>query len=162
MYFSTYLPVLTAAAAGLSAALPHIPAPIAAPRAVCQELAPQAIGLPINYNVTNTVHPAVQFVFPGTTAGPGPCTLVAKFPAGTPIRSSGNDLVNVVSVGGGAIVGTLRFTSAPNVDTLTTINSFACEDVMAYQLEISGDQEGWVYFQETTDAGLFMEVGDSC
>jgi hypothetical protein len=159
MQFTT-IALSTLAAAGLSSASPLR----AAPRAACLEQAPSALGFPINYDITPTTKPAVSFNIPANSVGP--CSLVAKFPAGYPITSSGATLVNVRATSGdaaGAIVGTLTFASSPNGPTFTTINSFACKTVMSYQLELSNtEQAGEVSFQEIQDAGLFMEVGDQC
>ncbi|KAI0134634.1 hypothetical protein BJ170DRAFT_679516 [Xylariales sp. AK1849] len=159
MHFTTTL-LSAVALTGLGVAEPLR----ATPRAACLEQPPSALGFPINYNISNTVSPAVTFQIPPSSVGP--CTLVAKFPAGYPIQSSGYDLVNVRATNGdaaGAVVGTLRFVSAPSTATFTVVNSFACRDVMGYQLEIaSQEQEGWVAFSEIQGAGLFMEVGDQC
>ncbi|KAK9782821.1 hypothetical protein SCAR479_01164 [Seiridium cardinale] len=155
MYFTANV-VSALAIVGLASAAPS-------KRAPCLEQPPSSIGFPINYNISTTFSPAASFQIPPNSAGP--CTLVAKFPAGYPITSSGADLVNVRATNGnapGSLVGTLRFQSAPNTATQTVINSFACQDVMAYQLEIADGGQGWVAFQEVQGAGLFMEVGDSC
>ncbi|KAI0179241.1 hypothetical protein GGR52DRAFT_297822 [Hypoxylon sp. FL1284] len=125
--------------------------------AACLEQPPATIGYPINYDITPERSDAVSFQIPPDSVGP--CQLVATFPAGYDIESTGSDLVNVTAIGGpapGALVGALRFRAG----TTTVINSFACRDVMAYELAIAhGDGE--VKFQQLAeDAGLFMYVGD--
>ncbi|KAI1778176.1 hypothetical protein F4818DRAFT_288464 [Hypoxylon cercidicola] len=124
--------------------------------AACLEQPPSALGFPINYDITPSRSDAVSFQIPAGAGGP--CTLVAKFPAGYPIVSTGADLVNVTALDGpapGALVGALRFRAG----TTTVINSFACRDVMAYELAIA-QGDGEVKFSEVQGAGLFMEVGD--
>ncbi|OTB08974.1 hypothetical protein M426DRAFT_7006 [Hypoxylon sp. CI-4A] len=123
----------------------------------CFEQAPSALGFPINFDITPTRPNAISFLVGAEHTGP--CTLVAKFPAGYPITSTGSDLVNVTALDGpaqGALVGALRFRAD---GTTTVINSFVCADVMAYELAIA-QGEGEVRFSEIQGAGLFMEVGD--
>ncbi|KAI4862054.1 hypothetical protein F4820DRAFT_38220 [Hypoxylon rubiginosum] len=126
--------------------------------ATCLEQAPSALGFPINYDITPSRSDAVSFQIPPNSAGP--CQLVAKFPAGYPVFSVGDDLVNVTALDGpapGALVGSLRFRAG----TTTVINSFGCRDVMAYELALANpDGNGEVSFSEIQGAGLFMEVGD--
>lgn len=156
MYFNT-IAISALAAAGFSSAAP------AERRAPCLVQPPSTIGFPINYNISTSFSPAVSFQIPPNSVGP--CQLVAKFPAGYPISHSGSDLVNVRATNGnaqGSVVGTLRFMSSPGSPTRTVINSFSCSTVMSYQLEIADGNPGWVAFQDTLDAGLFMEVGDAC
>ncbi|KAI1850612.1 hypothetical protein JX265_004322 [Neoarthrinium moseri] len=160
MYSSTLSLTAFLAAAGLSAATPIVNS-----RAVCLEQAPASIGFPINFSITPTNSPLVSFNVPPNSVGP--CSLVAKFPAGYPITSSGSNLVNVIAVGGpapGALVGSVRFASSPDQRTFTTINSFACRPYMEFRLEISRDQAnpGSVAFQEVQGAGLFLDIGDNC
>ncbi|KAI6082578.1 hypothetical protein F4821DRAFT_246799 [Hypoxylon rubiginosum] len=143
----------TAAATLLALAAPSLVS------AACLEQPPSALGFPINYDITSSRSDAVSFQIPPNSVGP--CQLVAKFPAGYPIVSTGDDLVNVTALDGpapGALVGALRFRAG----TTTVINSFACRDVMAYELAIANPTEGWseVKFSEIQGAGLFMEVGD--
>ncbi|KAI1211667.1 uncharacterized protein F4807DRAFT_397892 [Annulohypoxylon truncatum] len=124
--------------------------------ATCLVQAPAAIGFPINYDITPSRSDAVSFEIPAGSVGP--CALVATFPAGYPITSTGSDLVNVTALDGpaaGSLVGALRFRAG----TTTVINSFACADVMSYELAIA-QGEGEVAFSEVQGAGLFMEVGD--
>ncbi len=88
----------------------------------------------------------------------GPCSLVATFPAGYSIASSGNAQVNVIAVDGpapGAIVGTTTFASQPNANTYTTINSFACRPSMSYQLTLVNPYSA-VDFAEGNGAGVIM------
>ncbi|XXH03888.1 hypothetical protein Hte_010296 [Hypoxylon texense] len=144
MQFTTAAATLLALAASASAA--------------CLEQAPSAIGFPINYDITPTRSDAVTFQIPPDSAGP--CQLVAKFPAGYPVVSTGDDLVDVRAVDGpaaGALVGSLRFRPGAT----TVVNSFACRDVMSYELALANPEgDGEVRFSEIQGAGLFMEVGD--
>ncbi|ETS81626.1 hypothetical protein PFICI_06628 [Pestalotiopsis fici W106-1] len=133
-------------------------------RRSCYERAPSVIQMDLN--VTIVFSPVLYFDVPRGELR-GPCTLVAKFPAGYPISSSGDDLVNVVAASGehdGAVVGVLRFVSAPNVPTVTVVGTFECDGVMDYQLEIadSATEANWVSFEQDEDAGLFLEIGDRC
>ncbi|KAI1443514.1 hypothetical protein F5Y02DRAFT_420002 [Annulohypoxylon stygium] len=124
--------------------------------ATCLVQAPSAIGFPINYDITPERSDAVSFQIPPNSVGP--CALIATFPADYPITSTGSDLVNVTALDGpvaGSLVGALRFRAG----TTVTINSFACRDVMSYELAIA-QGEGEVKFSEVQGAGLFMEVGD--
>ncbi|KAI1400063.1 hypothetical protein F4819DRAFT_509669 [Hypoxylon fuscum] len=142
MYFTAVAATLVTLAASASAA--------------CLEQAPSAIGFPINFDITPERSDAVSFQIPPNSVGP--CTLVAKFPAGYPITSTGSDLVNVAAVDGpapGALVGALRFRAG----TTVVVNSFACRDVMSYELSIA-QGDGEVKFSEIQGAGLFMDVGD--
>ncbi|KAI2469480.1 hypothetical protein F4781DRAFT_217406 [Annulohypoxylon bovei var. microspora] len=124
--------------------------------AACLQQAPAALGFPINYDITPSRSDFATFEIPPNSVGP--CTLVATFPAGYPITSTGSDLVNVTAVDGpaaGSLVGALRFRAGGK----TFVNSFACRDVMTYELAIAlGDGE--VAFSEVQGAGLFMDVGD--
>ncbi|KAI1140538.1 hypothetical protein F5Y05DRAFT_321059 [Hypoxylon sp. FL0543] len=142
MRFTTIAATVIAAAASASAA--------------CLEQAPSALGFPINFDITPSRPNTISFQIPPNSAGP--CQLVAKFPDGYPITSTGSDLVNVVALDGpaqGALVGSLRFRPG----TKTFVNSFACRDVMTYELEIA-QGTGEVKFSEVQGAGLFMDVGD--
>ncbi|KAI0383233.1 hypothetical protein F5Y04DRAFT_31024 [Hypomontagnella monticulosa] len=124
--------------------------------AACLEQPPSAIGFPINFDISTTRSDAISFQIPPNSVGP--CQLIAKFPAGYPITSTGSDLVNVTALDGpapGALVGALRF----RPDTKVFINSFACRDIMSYELAIA-QGEGEVKFSEIAGAGLFMDVGD--
>lgn len=124
--------------------------------ATCLVQAPSAIGFPIIYDITPERSDAVSFQIPPNSVGP--CALIATFPADYPITSTGSDLVNVTALDGpvaGSLVGALRFRAG----TTVTINSFACRDVMSYELAIA-QGEGEVKFSEVQGAGLFMEVGD--
>ncbi|KAI2606501.1 uncharacterized protein GGS25DRAFT_524166 [Hypoxylon fragiforme] len=144
MFFNTPTTLLLAIAAASSAS------------AQCLSQPPSSIGFPINYSITPTRSDAVSFQIPPNSVGP--CTLVARFPAGYPIVSTGSDLVNVTAVDGpapGALVGALRFRAG----TTTVVNSFACRDVMSYELSIA-QGEGEVSFAEIQGAGLFMDVGN--
>ena len=88
----------------------------------------------------------------------GPCSLVATFPAGFPIASSGQTQVNVIDKDGpvaGAIVGTVTFASQPNAPTFVTINSFACRPTMSYTLQLAGT-DGAVDFAEGNGAGVAL------
>ncbi|KAI2638788.1 hypothetical protein GGS26DRAFT_587556 [Hypomontagnella submonticulosa] len=139
----------TAIAASLIAAA-------ASASAACLEQAPSTIGFPINFDITTTRTDAMSFQIPPNSVGP--CQLIAKFPAGYPMTSTGSDLVNVRALDGpapGALVGSLRFRPGTKV----FINSFACRPVMSYELSIA-QGEGEVKFQEIAGAGLFMDVGD--
>jgi hypothetical protein len=117
-----------------------------------------------NYQITQTVKPVLTFYPPA--GSPGPCSLVAKFPAGyAGISNTGYSLVNVFSIGGpapGALVGTLRFRSSPSEPTYVTVNSFSCRQTMSYRLEIADGNVGSVAFSEVPGAGLFMIAGDPC
>ncbi|KAI2625741.1 hypothetical protein GGR54DRAFT_629246 [Hypoxylon sp. NC1633] len=142
MRFSTITATLAAAASTVAAA--------------CLEQPPSALGFPINFDITPERSDAISFQIPPNSVGP--CTLVAKFPADYPVTSTGSDLVNVTALDGpapGALVGALRFRAGERV----TVNSFACRDVMTYELAIA-QGEGEVSFAEIQGAGLFMEVGD--
>ncbi|KAI1462580.1 hypothetical protein F4805DRAFT_452407 [Annulohypoxylon moriforme] len=143
MRFSTLAaPLLTALATRVSA--------------TCLTQAPSAIGFPINYDITPSRSDFLSFQIPPNSVGP--CTLIATFPADYPITSTGSDLVNVTAIDGPApdsLVGALRFRAG----TTTTINSFACRDVMTFELAIA-QGVGEVAFSEVQGAGLFMEVGD--
>ncbi|KAI4598090.1 hypothetical protein KJ359_003899 [Pestalotiopsis sp. 9143b] len=136
------------------------------PRRSCYERAPQSGRFDLN--VTIVYSPALYFDVPrDRLRRGGPCTLVAKFPANYPIASSGDDLVNVVAASGaddGAGGGVLRFVSAPNAPTFTVVGTFECDRVMDYQLELvdQGTEANWVSFEQDEDAGLFLEIGDSC
>lgn len=124
--------------------------------AQCLEQPPSAIGFPINFDITPERTDAISFQIPPNSVGP--CTLLARFPAGYPIVSTGSDLVNVTAIDGpapGALVGALRFRAG----TTTVINSFTCRDVMSYELSIA-QGVGEVSFAEIQGAGLFMDVGD--
>jgi hypothetical protein len=93
---------------------------------------------------------------------PGPCQLEARFPADYPITTSGNGQTNVIAKDGpdpGAVVGTVTFASDEGDGRRIYINSFACEGVMGYTLELAGT-EGTVDFEGSEDAGLFMAVGN--
>ncbi|KAH6652904.1 hypothetical protein BKA67DRAFT_659563 [Truncatella angustata] len=161
MYFTSIV-VSALAAAGLASASP---ASRGSKRGPCLSQPPSSIGFPINYNISSASSPFASFLIPPNSVGP--CTLVAKFPAGYPVSTAGNPLVDFVDVNGpaaGSVVGTAHLQSSPTQATKTFINSFACRDVMAYQLKLA-PQEGsneWVAFQEIQGVGLFMEVGDSC
>ncbi|KAK0635763.1 hypothetical protein B0T17DRAFT_56785 [Bombardia bombarda] len=88
----------------------------------------------------------------------GPCSLVATFPAGYAIASSGQTQVNVIDVNGpapGSIVGTVTFASSATAPTFTTINSFACRASMQYRLALAGTQ-GAVDFAEGNGAGVAL------
>jgi len=88
----------------------------------------------------------------------GPCSLVATFPAGYPIASTGNPQVNVIDLNGpaaGSIVGTVTFASDPGAPTLRTINSFACRPDMQYRLTLAGTA-GTVDFAVGNGAGVAM------
>ena len=136
-------------------------------RVTCQIQYPQAIGFPINYNVSKTINPptervdAVTFQVPPNA--PGPCSLVASFPAGFPIQQSGASQVNFFATTGsaaGRIVGTITFESDSDEPVFRTINSFACEPVMGYEMRIASDSEdGFVAFSEVQGAGLQMLYG---
>ncbi|KAK3685405.1 hypothetical protein B0T22DRAFT_442582 [Podospora appendiculata] len=113
---------------------------------------------------TATIHlaknPAVNIpqdlAFTVPNGAGGPCSLVATFPAGYPIASSGQTQVNVFDVDGpaaGAIVGTVTFASSAAGPTFVTINSFACRPSMRYRLELAGTQ-GAVDFAEGAGAGV--------
>ncbi|KAI0885516.1 uncharacterized protein GGS22DRAFT_161119 [Annulohypoxylon maeteangense] len=143
MRFSTIATTLTTAFAGTVSS-------------TCLTQAPAAIGFPINYDITPSRSDFVTFQIPPNSVGP--CSLIATFPADYPITSTGSDLVNVTAIDGpaaGSLVGTLRFRPG----TKTFINSFACRDVMTYELAIALG-EGEVKFSEIQGAGLFMDVGD--
>ncbi|KAI1762887.1 hypothetical protein GGR53DRAFT_398724 [Hypoxylon sp. FL1150] len=126
--------------------------------AACLEQIPLTPVFPIAYEIDTTINDAVSFGIPANSVGP--CQLVAKFPAGYPIISTGSDLVNVRAVDGpaaGALVGDLRFRAG----TTTVINSFACRDVMSFELSLAEPTEGSrVSFSQIKGAGLFLEVGD--
>ncbi|KAI1104765.1 hypothetical protein F4804DRAFT_306260 [Jackrogersella minutella] len=124
--------------------------------AACLEQAPAALGFPINFDITPERSDTISFQIPPNSVGP--CTLIAKFPDGYPITSTGSDLVNVTALDGpaaGSLVGALRFRAGGK----TYVNSFACADVMTYELAIAQGQ-GEVKFSEIQGAGLFMDVGD--
>jgi hypothetical protein len=133
----------------------------------CQVQYPNSLGFPINFNISKTINPpterpnAIAFTLPPNA--PGPCSLVARFPAGYPIQQAGASAINVFAQDGpapGALVGTITFSSDPNVETVRTINSFACRTTMGFELEIASDeQDGFVAFSEVLGAGLMMEYG---
>ncbi|KAK5654870.1 hypothetical protein OQA88_6906 [Cercophora sp. LCS_1] len=92
----------------------------------------------------------------------GPCTLIATFPAGYPIASSGNAQVNVIDVNGpapGSIVGTVTFASDPSAPKTTYINSFACRANMQYKLVLATEGAGSVSFAEGNGAGIALTYG---
>lgn len=92
----------------------------------------------------------------------GPCTLIATFPAGYPISSSGNAQVNVIDVNGpspGSIVGTVTFASDPSGPTTRYINSFGCRANMQYRLVLATEGAGSVSFGEGNGAGIGMTYG---
>lgn len=92
----------------------------------------------------------------------GPCTLIATFPAGYPISSTGNAQVNVIDVNGptpGSIVGTVTFASDPSGPSTRYINSFACRANMQYQLVLATEGSGSVSFGEGNGAGVAMTYG---
>jgi hypothetical protein len=90
----------------------------------------------------------------------GPCSLVAKFPAGYAVHTTNNApvQVNVIDVDGpapGAIVGSVNFVAPGAQDSFVTINSFACRPTMTYNLQIAG-ASGHVDFVEGNGAGVYM------
>ncbi|KAK0652277.1 hypothetical protein B0T16DRAFT_454656 [Cercophora newfieldiana] len=93
---------------------------------------------------------------------PGPCTLIATFPANYPIASSGNAQVNVIDVNGpapGSIIGTVTFSSETWGPKKTYINSFACRPNMQYKLVLATEGAGSVRFAEGNGAGVALTVG---
>ncbi|ORY55284.1 uncharacterized protein BCR38DRAFT_415010 [Pseudomassariella vexata] len=161
MHFST----LTLSALAALSAVTASPSSRSLTQRSCLEQQPATIGFPINYNVSSTRADAVTFQLPPNSVGP--CTLVAKFPAGYAVPHSevGNPLVNVIDINGpvqGSVVGSLRFASFADRDSLVYINSFQCRDVMEYELELAPEEpeSAWVAFAEVLDVGLVMDVGD--
>ena len=128
----------------------------------CSASYPESIGFPINYVISQddgAINKRDDLVAFSVPAGSNSCSLVANFPAGYPITSSGNDLVYVYAVDGpaaGSQVGTVTFTSNPNSPTEAFINSFACQTTMTYRMSIAGTAAGSVAFADTQAAGLTM------
>ncbi|KAL7623242.1 hypothetical protein AAE478_006923 [Parahypoxylon ruwenzoriense] len=124
----------------------------------CVSQPPSAIGFPINFDITPSRPNTVTFQIPGGSSATGPCALVARFPPGYPVTSTGSDLVDVTALDGpaqGALVGSLRFRAGEE----RTVNSFACRDTFTFELSIA-QGDGEVAFAQTLDAGLFIDVGD--
>lgn len=91
-----------------------------------------------------------------------PCSLIASFEAGFQgIEQSGETLIDVYAIDGpapGALVGSFRID--PVNGQKTTINSFACRDVLTFDFEISSDERpGDVAFTADVHNGIFLQVG---
>lgn len=163
MQFSTLFASVLAGAAAVSASPLKTPM---VPRS-CQVQPPRGLGYPYNFDISKTISPpsertnSIAFNLPENA--PGPCSLVARFPAGFPIYQSGASSVNVFATDGpaaGSLVGTITFQSDPRYETVRTINSFACRPNMGFELKIaSQERDGAVSFQQVAGAGLFMEYG---
>jgi hypothetical protein len=102
------------------------------------------------------IQQTLSFTIPANARGP--CSLIATFPAGYHISSTGNAQVNVYDVNGpaaGSLVGTITFASDPYNPKVNTINSFACRPNMKYRLALAGTQ-GSVDFANGNGAGVAM------
>jgi len=153
MYTKAVTALTLLSSAFFASALPAASAPMV-PRS-CQVSYPNSIGFPINYAISqdagavNKVDDTVSFNIPAGSYG---CSLVANFPSGYPITSSGNSQVYVYDSNNNQ-VGTVTFVSPMSA----TINSFACQPVMTYRLSIgSASDAGSVAFADTLAAGLTM------
>ncbi|KAI8960985.1 hypothetical protein F5Y11DRAFT_367046 [Daldinia sp. FL1419] len=149
MRFTTYLTTLIAAlvTSVSGVCLKQPPSPIWSPGGT----------YPMPIDIAETRPNQLTFIIPANSTGP--CQLVANFPYGYPMTSTGSDLVYVTALNGpaeGSLVGALRF--RPD-STTVFVNSFACRSMMAYSLSIA-QGAGEVSFGQTRDAGMFMEVGD--
>jgi hypothetical protein len=125
----------------------------------CTTQYPSSLGFPINYTITTTQPAIASFEVPANAVGP--CSLLVEFPAGYPVTYTGphDPEVNVVALTGlsaGSVVGTTTFASRPDAPVSVTINSFVCETVMEYRLEIASWETGSVAFQEELGAGLIL------
>lgn len=127
------------------------------PRRACTTLLSP---LPISLSKPTASSPSTSqtLVFSPPASAPGPCTLLATFPAGYPISSSGAAQVNVVAVDGpaaGSLVGTVTFAAGER----QTINSFACRGEMTFRLEMAGPGSGSVQFAQGEEAGVVLTYG---
>jgi hypothetical protein len=116
--------------------------------------------VPISLSKPSSSSPSTSQIltFSPPASAAGPCSLLATFPAGYPIASSGATQVNVVAVDGpaaGALVGTVTFVAGER----RTINSFACRPEMKFRLELAGPGAGSVQFAQVNGAGVVLTYG---
>lgn len=94
---------------------------------------------------------------------PGPCSLIARFPPGHPIYTSGDAQINVFSGEGsnapGSLVGTVTLSSDPHEVKTVTINSFQCFGHLSYRFELATQGAGSVSFPQGYGAGIALTYG---
>ena len=124
-------------------------------RKSCSVVYPESIGFPINYDISQDAGATkkqdndISFSVPADSWG---CTLHADFPAGYPIKSSGNSQVYVFDSNNNQ-VGTVVFGSPQSL----VINSFICQPRMSYRMSIGSlEQAGSIAFADIKSAGLTM------
>ncbi|KAK4204347.1 hypothetical protein QBC40DRAFT_293095 [Triangularia verruculosa] len=163
MQFSTFFFTLSAFA-GLTLAAPTSDT-------TCQRVLSFERGFRvINSNLLYVSHnQTLTFTLPANA--PGPCTLIADFPAHFSIdddsvaNGGAPSPINVFDVDDparGSLVGTFSFPSElPDREikkaTKLTINSFACREKMTFVL--TAVNSGAVMFIPKDNAGLFVEYG---
>ncbi|KAK1835445.1 hypothetical protein QBC39DRAFT_418121 [Podospora conica] len=134
-----------------------IAAAVPAARRACTTLtSPVPIALSKASSSSPSTSQVLTFTPPASAAGP--CSLLATFPAGYPIASTGAAKVNVFAVGGpsaGSLVGTVTFAAGER----RTINSFACRPEMKFRLELAGPGAGSVQVVQAGVAGVVLTYG---
>lgn len=128
------------------------------PRRACTTLLSPLPSISLSKPSASSPSTSQTLTFSPPASAPGPCTLLASFPAGYPIASTGATQVNVVAVDGpaaGSLVGTVTFAAGER----RTINSFACRGEMKFRLEMAGPGAGSVQFAQGGGAGVVLTYG---
>ncbi|TEA17141.1 hypothetical protein C8034_v000295 [Colletotrichum sidae] len=108
----------------------------------------------------------------GPTYVGGPCSLIGQFNAGFPVDLGGGEFsrLDVRDASSGALVGSFPPLKVENnvvvETTVVTINSFRCEEDLAFTFEIANDagveEDVNVTFTAGEQGGFFVQVGDQC
>jgi len=125
----------------------------------CQVQYPQAIGFPINYNISVSRPNAAGFQLPRDAIG---CQLSMEFPAGyASISSEGTNVIQILDqMTNNVVAPSVTVQASSSEDTHTVVASgLPCATLMAYSLQLPATEgaNAYVAFSEITAAGLVLE-----